>query len=911
MPIPKLRLVGNFLVWQLICGLSPLSAQLTVTTVVGGAIRSGVPAESVQLNGTGGITHDPAGNLVFCEHNVVRRLNPDGTIQTIAGTGISGFNGDGGPAPQAQLTYPGSPQYDSTGNLYIIDAGGSRIRRIDSQGVITTVIGTGIPGTLGADGPLQYAQVNASSLAIAPDDTIYFSEATDIRRITPQGTIEVIGGPGACLNGAPATPGAICYPHSLALDSSGNIYFVEGQINSGLYSSTIYRLSPSGVITPFAGFGGSTSGNGDGGPAMNAVFHGVSALAFDAGDMYVADSIDVSHVPNFYPSINTVSVIRRIAGSNGTVTTIAGQANSPSPSEGPALQAYLGLLSGLAPNGDGSVAFSSTNTVGELTAQSTIQLLVGRTPQLPPDGVRAAGDAWLSLPANVPMVASRSGNFYFADHCMIRKVGTDGLLGTVAGTGNCAAAVPKTYASGVDLPPIGGLAVDSRDNIRVWMNSNIYSLTSGGMISAITGIQLPTAMAFDSHDRLYVVQFFGDVFRVETDGTVKDLNWTSQLQGGTPVRAFSPSISIDPSDNVYVLTASAVNCCNYALYRFTPAGVGAPFVGLPAYANVTYTYIVDALGGIWFKGTYDYTLQHANPSELPLAMVACCGYSGDGGPLVGADFELFSGSSVTNDGSGNIYVLDAGNAVIRKISGSPPRSAPTISAAGIVNAASLVGGAVAPGELISIFGTNFGGSGLQTASPANNSLPTTLGSLRVMFNGTEGAIVAATPTQINVFVPYNVGTHPTADITVTVDDVSSAAITMPVAATLFGLSTDDASGTGQGAILNQDGSYNSDRNPAAAGSIVSLFGTGEGATTPALPDGALVISTPYSLPNQKVTVTIGDQPAEVTYAGAAPFLPIGVLQINVRIPAGVTGDAPIDVSVGGISTSRKVTVAVK
>jgi uncharacterized protein (TIGR03437 family) len=133
-----------------------------------------------------------------------------------------------------------------------------------------------------------------------------------------------------------------------------------------------------------------------------------------------------------------------------------------------------------------------------------------------------------------------------------------------------------------------------------------------------------------------------------------------------------------------------------------------------------------------------------------------------------------------------------------------------------------------------------------------------------------------------------------------------------VAPSAFGLSTADSSGSGQGAIFNQDGSYNSPSNPAARGSIVTLFGTGEGVTTPALPDGALVISTPYSTTQSPVTVTFGGQTAEIQYAGAAPFLPTGVFQINATIPADVpSGDVPITVSIGAISTTKTVTVSVE
>jgi uncharacterized protein (TIGR03437 family) len=885
-----------------------------VTTAVGGAVRSGVPAENVQLNGTSGITHDPSGNLVFCEHYVVRRINSDGTIQTIAGTGTSGLSGDNGPAVRAQLSSPTSPQYDSKGNLYFLDSNGTRIRRVDPKGVITTLAGTGIYGTLGADGALVNAQIDlASSIAIAPDDSIYVAEYNDIRRITTQGTIAVMAQLSSC------TSAAVCEPHSLALDASGNIYFASGQLYSGASPSSIYRLSPSGTVTQFAGFGTSTSGNGDGGAAMNAVFHGISALAFDSsGNMYVADSVEVSHEPSFVmtdPLITTVSVIRRIAASNGTVTTIAGQANAPSPYEGPALHAYLGLLSGLATNTDGSVSFSSANTVGELTTQATIQLLAGRNFQPPPDGLSAAA-AWFSLPISVQSAASRSGNFYFADHCTIRKVDASGILSTVAGTGNCASSVPMMFGPGVDLPPVYALAADSHDKVFAVFESGLYSLASDGTIAEIPGFELTVSMAIavDSQDRLYIVPWMSDVFRLDTDGSVEELHWTSQLQAGTPISAFSSAISIDPYDNVYVLTASPVNCCNYAVYRFAPNGVGSPIVGLSRFL-FPITYTVDGLGGIWFTGIYPLALQYVSPSTLPSVMTVCCGYSGDGGPVVAADFYLTSGSSVANDASGNIYVLDAGNAVIRKISGAPPAQAPVVSSGGIVNAASLLGGAIAPGELISIFGSNFLSSGLEVNAAENNSVPTTLSNLRVSIagnqGGADGAITAATPNQINVFVPYEIAGNTSVTINVSADYLGSTSVTVPVAQSAFGLSTADASGSGQGAILNQDGSYNGDKNPASAGSVVSLFGTGEGLTTPALPDGALVISTPYSIPNATVTVTIGGQPAQVLYAGAAPFLPTGVLQINAQIPIGVSGDAPVLVNVGGIATSRKVTVAVK
>jgi uncharacterized protein (TIGR03437 family) len=273
--------------------------------------------------------------------------------------------------------------------------------------------------------------------------------------------------------------------------------------------------------------------------------------------------------------------------------------------------------------------------------------------------------------------------------------------------------------------------------------------------------------------------------------------------------------------------------------------------------------------------------------------------------------QVSTPSTIIAAPGGGVYLL-AGN-IIRRINGSIPTLRPILSQGGIVNAASLQGGGITPGELISIFGSNFGQSGVQTFTLSNNAVPVALNNIAVTFNGTRGAITAAAPNQINVFVPYETAGAASVAITVIVDGAASDVTTVPLVKTAFGLSTANASGSGQGAILNQDGSVNSSDNAADAGTIVTLFGTGEGVIAPPLPDGALVLSMPYSTPTSgPVTVSIGGKPADVLYAGSAPSLPVGVLQVDVRIPAGLSpGDAPVVVSIGASSTMQHVTCAVK
>jgi len=141
---------------------------------------------------------------------------------------------------------------------------------------------------------------------------------------------------------------------------------------------------------------------------------------------------------------------------------------------------------------------------------------------------------------------------------------------------------------------------------------------------------------------------------------------------------------------------------------------------------------------------------------------------------------------------------------------------------------------------------------------------------------------------------------------------ASAARHSWLAAAAPGLATSDSSGAGEGAILNQDGSVNSRANPALPGSFISLFGTGAGVSTPQIPLGALALATPYPAPQANVTVTIGGQPAPTQYAGAAPYLPNGVFQINAQVPANIPpGEAALEVTIGGISTTQPVTVAVQ
>lgn len=237
---------------------------------------------------------------------------------------------------------------------------------------------------------------------------------------------------------------------------------------------------------------------------------------------------------------------------------------------------------------------------------------------------------------------------------------------------------------------------------------------------------------------------------------------------------------------------------------------------------------------------------------------------------------------------------------------------PASSASAVVNAASLATGGVSPGELVSIFGTSLGPPFDTSFTVQNNQVPSTLGTVQVLFDGRPAPITAISGGQINAFVPYEVSTQSSTSMVVSTDGVASQPVVLPVSAAAFGIFTSSASGSGQGAILNQDNSYNSPANPASAGSIITFYGTGEGAINPAMPDGFLDISSPYPTAVQPVTVSIGGRQATVLYAGEAPLSPVGIFQIDMQIPMDTpSGNIAIAVTVGNVSTTHPVTVAVQ
>ncbi len=246
-------------------------------------------------------------------------------------------------------------------------------------------------------------------------------------------------------------------------------------------------------------------------------------------------------------------------------------------------------------------------------------------------------------------------------------------------------------------------------------------------------------------------------------------------------------------------------------------------------------------------------------------------------------------------------------------------AAPPPAVMAITNAASLQSGPISPGEIVSLFGTNIGpaspAGGILFSLTPNGTVPTSLGGVSVTFNGVAAPLLFVSALQINAIVPYEIAGQTTAMVVVQFGGSTSATLQANVVATEPAIFSLSQGGNGQGAILNQDYSVNGSTHPAAAGSVIQIFGTGEGQLVPAVATGSVTPGVaPFPKPTATpINVTIGGQPAQIEYAGEAPTLVSGVIQINAIVPAGLaSGNQPVVITIGaGKNTTQTITAAIQ
>ena len=335
-----------------------------ITTFAGTGARfssrgDGGPASRADLWHPSGLVFDNAGNLYIAAsgNRSIRRVDTNGIITTIAGTGEHGFSGDGGPAVRAQLAWTRDVAVDDNGNVYIADYSNARIRRVDAGGIITTIAGTGEHDYRGDGGPAARAQLRSpEGVAVDRAGNLLIADTNNnrIRRVDARGFITTLVGGGIGGDHGPAVQAQLKSPVGVAVDGAGNLLIADGE------NYRIRRVDSRGIITTIAGTG-ALGFSGDHVPAVAARISRPFGVALDrAGSVFISDSNN--------------NRIRRV-DARGVITTVAGTGKfGYSGDGGPAARARLNRPYGLALDGDGNlyVADSRNHRIRALRPASSL-----------------------------------------------------------------------------------------------------------------------------------------------------------------------------------------------------------------------------------------------------------------------------------------------------------------------------------------------------------------------------------------------------------------------------------------------------------------------------------------------------------------------------------------------------------
>ncbi len=447
----------------------------TVTTL------AGTPKVSGSADGTGagaafahpvGVAADGVGNVYVADtgNHTIRKIGPGGVVTTLAGTaGAPGSADATGPA--ARFSYPAKLVADGGGNLYVADSGNQTLRMITPAGVVTTLAGAaGARGS--ADGTGAAARFfNPSGVAVDGGGNVYVGDTGNhtLRKVAHGGVVTTLAGSAAVAGSADGTGAAAGFstPEGVATDAAGNVYV--GDMDNG----TVRKITPAGEVTTLAGTPG-VIGHADGaGPAASFTYP--SGLAVDgAGNVYVAD------VGNH--------TIRKITAA-GVVTTFAGTAGVPGHADATGALASFDLPQGVAtdPTGNVYVADRGNRVIRKITPAGVVTTLAGTAGVAGhADGEGPLASFWEPL----GVAADASGNVYVADaggNNIIRKITPAGVVTTLAGRVGWGSADGAGAAASFNTP--WGLAVDGAGNVYVgdYDNAAIRKVTPDGVVTTPVG----------------------------------------------------------------------------------------------------------------------------------------------------------------------------------------------------------------------------------------------------------------------------------------------------------------------------------------------------------------------------------------------------------------------------------------
>ena len=663
-----------------------ISATATSSLPVSFNIVSGpatVSGNTITLTGAGTVRvrASQSGNEVYTAAPTVDRalLITGGTIPNVnvvtfssaAGSGIQIYGSADGTGTEASFASPSGVAVDAGGNVYIADFNNNKIRKMTSEGAVTTFAGSGLAGS--ADGPGATASFNQPyGVAVDASGNVYVADRLNykIRKISPVGEVSTLAGSGASggTNGI-GSAASFNLPTAVAVDAAENVFVVDSR------NHLIRKITPTGVVTTFAGSGAAGGADGIG---TGASFNQPIGVAVDAsGNLYVTDYYNRK--------------IRKITPA-GVVTTFAGSGTQGS-SDGPGNAASFIGLGGVAVDANGNVFVADTydNKLRKITPAGVVTTFAGSGIEGRADGTGIAANFYNP----VGVAVDGSGNVFVADtgNHKIRKISPAGVVTTAAGV-DMAQDGTGTVAS--FYSPCG-LAVDSSGNLFVadTYNNKIRRITPEGMVTTFAGSGLagstdgtgaaasfrePFGVAVDGNDNVFVADTSNNKIRKITPAGVVSTLAGSGDQGGAngsgPAASFSqPSgVAVDGNGNVFVADRS-----NQKIRKISAAGVVTTFAGSGFSGSTDGTgaaasfsqpsgVAVDMSGNLFVADTWSNKIRKISPTGVVTTFAGSGSQGSADGSATGASFNRPTG--VTVDINGNVFIADRENHKIRKISSS-------------------------------------------------------------------------------------------------------------------------------------------------------------------------------------------------------------------------------------------------
>jgi len=697
-----------------ITGVSPISAHAQIiATIAGSGLGDGRMATDAELLNPAAVTTDDNGNIIIADgasHRVRMISAVTGMITTIAGSGMSTYTGDGGPATAAGLGSLFGIARDNAGNIYLADAAYNCIRKVSAAGIISTIAGGNTTGAYTGDGgPATAAKLNnPTDIVVDAAGNIMIADNGNhvVRQINTSGIITTIVGnglTGKTGNGGPATASQLGTPYQLALDNKGNLFVAE------VDTMLICKVDAAGIITIIAGTGAARIGtDGDGGPATAATMSYPTGIAADtSGNVYFSDD-DNSRVRVINLSTGIIN--------NFAFTGVPGSGGDG----GPATAAQVNVPAGLhfdSKTGHLLICDEWNNKIRMVNTAGTIATVAGQN-GLFDEGI-AATTAEISVPNNI--ASDAAGNVYIADYYnnRIRKVNAaSGAITTVAGNGvYLYSSTPATLGDGApatnaNLASPAAVTVDNAGNIYFIDESNerVRMVNTAGIITTIAGngnigyngdnrpatsasLFFPIGIAVDNTGNVFIAdQYNSRIRKVDPSGTITTVagtgvpGYAGDGRDATTASVNYPAdVATDGKGNLFIadLRNNCVRKVDISGIITTVAGNGSAGYsgdGGPATAasiSQPNGLKADTSGNIYIVDGLDGRICVVNSAGIihSVAGNGTIGNSGDGGPATAAQLNGPSGVGV--DGSGNIYIADGNNYSIRKVT-APNVSVPVV-----------------------------------------------------------------------------------------------------------------------------------------------------------------------------------------------------------------------------------------